>query len=504
MKQNISWQRPRRAVFSLRDKIVLIFVTGFIVLTILFLFAAVFFQQSFLNRTSKVYLTGLVQSFAVSARPWVLASDVVGLQELLHSISTYPDISYAMVISKSGRVLAHSDTSRIGLYLADSTSRRLLEARPEILYLDESFRFIDIAIPIVSESLPVAWVRVGIERREILQNVLSLILGGGLFLLFSAGLSFLASYFLSESLSRELDNLASAAESIKIGRRDIRAPGGKTREISRLSDSINNMLDTLIEGENELHALNQHLTDEVKEQVTQNRSKDLMLIQQSRLAAMGEMLHNIAHQWRQPLNSISLVVATMEDEMQYGELNKENMERHAKKIYQLITAMSRTIDDFRNFFRPDKQPEDFNISESVRSALSLMEISLKHAGIHVETELPQKAISHGYPNQFAHAILNLISNARDAVKALRSEGGWIRIAVQLSDSTVELEVSDNGTGIPQDILERIFDPYFTTKKTGSGIGLYMTRMIVENTHGTVVAGNTPDGALVRITLPRVL
>jgi len=255
-------------------------------------------------------------------------------------------------------------------------------------------------------------------------------------------------------------------------------------------------------AEETIRQLNQSLENRVHEEVAKNREKDHILIQQSRLAAMGEMIHNIAHQWRQPLSALTLLLANIKDAKDFNELTKEYLDEEVNTGQQLIQSMSTTVDDFRDFFKPDREANEFELSHSVENALFVMEAALKNYNIVVEKNLPNGLMAYGYSNQFAQVILNILANAKEAIQVHKTAGGRIKIGLsQFGDHGI-LTIEDNGGGIPENALPKIFDPYFTTKDKGSGIGLYMSKMIIErNLNGKIEASNTEQGALVTITLP---
>ena len=254
--------------------------------------------------------------------------------------------------------------------------------------------------------------------------------------------------------------------------------------------------------ETELRLLNENLERRVEEEVAKNREKDHILIQQSRLAAMGEMVHNIAHQWRQPLNALSLILSNIKDDFDYHQMTPESLAGDVEKAHSLLQNMSTTIDDFRDFFRPDREPGDFELGQAVRDALFVMAASLKNSDIEVTTDLAEGILVNGFPNQFAQVVLNILANAKEAIQQGNVRGGWIRIGLNRSGGNGVLNMDDNAGGIPLAVLPRIFDPYFTTKEQGSGIGLYMSKMIVErNFKGKIEAANTDVGARITITIP---
>lgn len=254
--------------------------------------------------------------------------------------------------------------------------------------------------------------------------------------------------------------------------------------------------------EEALKQLNQELDHRVAEEVAKNREKDHILIQQSRLAAMGEMVHNIAHQWRQPLNALSIILTNIKDDYSYHELTEENLSESVSRAHRLLERMSTTVDDFRDFFRPDREPGEFDISTAIDDALFVMDASLKNNNISVTRTYSPGLICYGYANQFSQALLNILANAKDALLSRHVPNAAITINLEKREGKAKLSIQDNAGGIPAEILPRIFEPYFTTKENGSGIGLYMTKMILErNLNGTIEASNHENGTLVIITLP---
>ncbi|MEN6584449.1 MAG: PAS domain S-box protein, partial [Sulfuricella sp.] len=220
--------------------------------------------------------------------------------------------------------------------------------------------------------------------------------------------------------------------------------------------------------ENELRLLNENLERRVEDEVAKNREKDHLLIQQSRLAAMGEMVHNIAHQWRQPLNALSLILTNIKDDFDYQQITQETLDRDVKKARSLLQGMSTTIDDFRDFFRPDREPGDFELGHAVDDALFVMAASLKNNNIEVVKALPGGMLINGFSNQLAQVVLNILANAKEAIQLGNVPAGRIGITLVREGNNGVLSIEDNAGGIPDDVLPRIFDPYFTTKEQGSG------------------------------------
>lgn len=258
----------------------------------------------------------------------------------------------------------------------------------------------------------------------------------------------------------------------------------------------------LMEKNEEIRRWNDTLEKRVDEALQELRQKDHALMQQSRLAALGEMIGNIAHQWRQPLNALGLMVQILEVDFRNGAITPASIQRFKDKAVRLIEHMSDTIDDFRNFFRPERETQVFHALETVGKSLSIIDTALKNNFIRLESDLEQDCELNGFPNEFAQVLLNILSNAKDVLVTRKTENPCIRIRSYVRGDRWLLEISDNAGGIPHDIMTRIFDPYFTTKDTGTGIGLFMAKNIVEkNMGGRLSAANDNNGAVFTIELP---
>jgi len=254
----------------------------------------------------------------------------------------------------------------------------------------------------------------------------------------------------------------------------------------------------------ELADLNRTLQERVLEELHKNREKDRILMIQARQAAMGEMISNIAHQWRQPLNNLALMVQGLLVDYDYNELNREQLQSSVQHGMDLILYMSSTIDDFRNFFKPNKQKSHFSLQAVTQQAINFVSASLMASQITIQLQVVQDATSFGYPNECTQVLINLLGNARDALLEHLPDIPAIIVTIDRGPAGPSISVADNGGGIPETILDRIFDPYFTTKEQGkgTGIGLYMAKTIIEkNMGGSLTVHNQPHGAIFTITLP---
>jgi signal transduction histidine kinase len=249
----------------------------------------------------------------------------------------------------------------------------------------------------------------------------------------------------------------------------------------------------------QLEELNRNLEKKVREEVSKNRKKDLLLIRQSRQAAMGEMIGNIAHQWRQPLTIAALLIQDLAECYNYGEFTKEYLDTTIAKTMQVIHQMSQTIDDFRHFFRPDKEKCIFQVHEAIDKSLALIESHLQYHGIAVKVEIDDDAPIVGYPTEYAQVINNILTNAKEAFLERETMTPEIRINAFRENSRSVVTITDNAGGISKRVLHKIFEPYFTTKDMGTGIGLFMAKNLIEkNMKGTLNAKNVDGGTEFRI------
>ena len=311
-------------------------------------------------------------------------------------------------------------------------------------------------------------------------------------ILFSQGIkTFVVSLFIlyifQILITRHIQKISSYTKEISFNKKDTPLKLNKTifknqpDELDCLVDSINNM------------------QTEIYNSYVEIKSKDEMLQAQSRLAQMGEMISMIAHQWRQPLSVISMGANNILADIALDEIDKYTLEDTSKKILNMTQELSKTIDDFRNFYKPNKQATMIKLEDVIEKSLNIIKPSLINHNINIIQEHNSDKEIELYDNEVMHVILNIIKNAKDILEEKEIKDPYIKITTKDN----RISIYDNGGGIPENIIGKIFDPYFSTKdgKNGTGLGLYMSKTIVEKHHsGKLSVENTDDGACFTIEL----
>ena len=261
---------------------------------------------------------------------------------------------------------------------------------------------------------------------------------------------------------------------------------------------LNDYTKNLIEYKN-------YLEERIENEYVEKKRKDKILIHQSKMAEMGEMIGAIAHQWRQPLNVLSILAQKIKYDYGFEKIDEPYIDKFLKDFLTQVEFMSGTIEDFKEFFKPDKEFKDFYIKSAISNVLKILDATLKVNDIKVNIK-GDDCCANGFENEFKQVILNILTNARDAILTKQEENyfdGAIFIDISLSDDRVCVEIKDNAGGIESDNLSKVFDPYFTTKDTsdGTGIGLYISKIIIEkNMGGELKASNWDLGAKFEIKL----
>ena len=282
--------------------------------------------------------------------------------------------------------------------------------------------------------------------------------------------------------------------------------------LKKISLQLVDYQDQLKISNQNLQELNHNLENKVQEKVQELVKKDKQILEQSKMASMGEMIGNIAHQWRQPLSVISTSATGILLQKEYGMLTDERLEKSCKAINNNAQYLSNTIDDFKNFIKGNRKKQKFNFANTIDKFLHLMEGTIKNNHIDIILDIQDNLRIDGYENELTQCLINIFNNAKDALKEKDIKQKLIFITAKLEKDNIIITIKDNGGGISEDIIYKIFEPYFTTKhkSKGTGLGLNMTyNLIVNGMHGNIIAnnqsyeynGNQYKGAEFTITLP---
>jgi signal transduction histidine kinase len=289
---------------------------------------------------------------------------------------------------------------------------------------------------------------------------------------------------------RLIEDATSVVSELKKGDLDRRlVENASSSELNRLKEVMNKMLN--------------NLEDRIVNEIQERTKQEQLLIQQSKLASMGNMIGNIAHQWRQPLSEINAVLMNMQVKKEHYDLSDDDFEQSINECDVILAHMSKTISDFQNFFKPSKEKSKFSLKSECKNASFIIESSLKYHNIDFKIDIEEDCEVFGYPREFSQAILNILSNAKDVLVERKIEKPYVKLTLKKGKKYSIVKIEDNGGGINKNLINRIFEPYFTTKhaKQGTGIGLYMSKTIIEdNMHGFIDVYNSKSGAVFVIKL----
>jgi signal transduction histidine kinase len=424
----------------------------------------------------------------------VVIGDYATLKQILQKYVKHPDTRLIRYTNSLGVIIESVD---------DYVEPEFPLFFREILNIDE---FIKADKKIVIGGAYYGSLEIVMDSNLLLNTIWGKLKRTGIILLFMLTIeSVLLFRLLSRGLSPSLKALEECSQEIGKGGVGIRIDENVSPEIKKVLVSFNNMATAIAAQKQYLEDLNLTLEKKVQDETSKRVEQDRLLMRQSRMAAMGEMIGNIAHQWRQPLNALAINIQDAKMAYEYGEIDEKYIENLVAESMKLIKSMSHTIDDFRDFFLPNKEKELFCVQTACHGSVELLSAVFRNAGIEVSIDMPKDDIwINGFGRELSHVLLNLLSNAKDALISNAVQNPVITIKVTLENDGVLISVGDNGGGIPEDILEKVFDPYFTTKHKaqGTGLGLYMTKLIVEqHMKGYIAVKNSENGAQFDVKAP---
>jgi len=404
----------------------------------------------------------------------------------------------------------------IGGRLPESELRQMRQGGSEVKFLKEAAGSDSISafgtLRLRGDNAPYLYVKAGIPLRQTLvkanrAQLLNLAVLSPVVLAAVLAASLLAKLCFVNRIQR----LQEAAQRLAQGEHGFKVAelvGGG--ELGALGRSFDDMAGQLAARERALNDLNQSLALRVELETGKRLEQERILARHTRLAAIGEMIGAIAHQWRQPLATLGATVQSLRMAWERRMLDGAFLARAEADAQKQLYYMSDTIEDFRNFFSPDKVMETFDVKARLKEVSLLVSAQFAHSGVRLSLldPAPESELQiRGYQNEFKQSVLNLVSNAFDAVAANRGlapGSGRVLISVVAASGRVVIEVADNGCGIQPEIAEKVYEPYFTSKPAGkgTGIGLYMSKLIIEESMGGRLSFKSrPDGTVFSIVLP---
>lgn len=610
--------------FGLSFRAQLIYGIGLFLTLLLsvFIYVQTMNNSKFMRERGLLIASDHSQVLSSIVKVWVMSNDYVGLEEALENFSIYDDLVFAAVINMDGKVIAHTDKSLIGKYIADERSIAFLrQIRIDKEYDLEIFRNrynIDAMRVIHNQDHHIGLVHLRFDQHRREEQILNRVYQGIGFGMLYLILTVLMLYVVVNRFSKQLTSLLETMKKVHGGDKSVRADEEGYNELSKLSHEFNIMLDSITVGERRLKEVKERLeyaingtqdglwdwniemnevyfsprwkemlgyaddelpnifktwedrvhaddlehakrsiayslekpgrfyelvhrlrhkdgswvwilaramtifndegkairmvgfnTDITKQKLLEEEvfEKEEMMIAQSRHVAMGEMIGMIAHQWRQPITVIAMGANNMLADIALESVEIENFKNQSEQILKQTQYLSKTIEDFRTFFRPNKEKDEVKILDVLLEAKQIMGISLQNSDIEFTFVDNSNETIQTYSRELLQVFLNLLKNAKEALEAKKIENAFIHITIESNNDTIVLSICDNGGGIDEAIINRIFDPYFSTKdiKTGTGLGLYMSRTIIEkHLHGVINAHNIDKGVCFNIVLPKFL
>lgn len=462
----------------------------------------------------------LTSNIADGCANYLLTNDYLGLVNHVQKSATLPHIARIQVMDIDGTALI--DVTRTAVETSGTfriTPEKFQVPPDEISTLNLDDTGMVVLQPIKRNGL-LGWIKIRYDTEENAEMQERAIKNSVVFTLVCMLTAFILIFCITRRPARAIRQLAQFAHSLPTGRGEQYQVDGFSQETEQLGEALNyasreleRMRSNLMDEQSNLHkALKQRtqveaelrqfntgLERRVAEEVERSREKDAILIQQARFAMLGEMLMNISHQWRQPLNNIGLQVQEMVFLLKHGELLPGQADLYSDSIMEQLVDLSRTIERFRKFNQPaNLQASAMMPIRVVRDTVDLVSSALAEQGIRIIMTGISEVPVNCSPGDFSQCLINIINNARDAIVQKGISDGLIEITVEMTGQTKNrIRIANNGAPIPADIFDRIFDPYVTSKFQGQGVGLglFIVRQTVEKTmQGSITARNTEFGA----------
>lgn len=600
---------------SIRRQLMLGIILVHAVLMSIFVYDLVERQREFLHTQSVAQANSLATTLAANSVSWVLANDVIGLEEILHAQINYPALRYAMVLSPEGRVLGHTQLDKVGLYINDATSGKLLTAKKEQTILVNNNLSIDIAAPIISNDVFIGWARVNLTQKDIAKNLQIITRNGLLYTMLAIFVGALFAFFMARGITRGLQHIVDVAEGIKEGNLSLRANISRHDEIGKLGEDFNIMLDTINKSKRDLQAIMDNsptviyvkdvngrftfinkqfetlfhfkrediigkslhdvfpkdiademqrndkdiletglaleseelapqddgihtyssikfplyddneniyavcgISTDITERIKMENEKSTLesqLFHTQKMQAIGQLTGGVAHDFN---NLLAVILGYAELSQEMFAKENETLNNYLNEIYTAGTRGRELIQQMMIYSRKDQRQEDIapmKIDVVIDETARMLKATFP-ASINIKTEI-EKNIPYVKANSslISQVLMNLCINAKDGMDkegelliTLKVEHFKDRVChscLELySGDYVVINIEDNGQGIAENILDRIFEPFYTSKKLGegTGMGLSVVHGIVHKLGGHIVVNSTVGkGTHFKILLP---
>jgi len=451
-------------------------------------------QRHFLQQESIQRSLAIAEMLAANSSSWVLASDVVGLTEILSYQMHYPGVQYALVTSMSGQVLAHTDSQWIGRYLIDEPSQKLFiptESPPTTQLLFQNEHYLDIAAPILASGKLIGWVKVGVSLAGVIQNLQIVTRDGLIYMILAILIGIFFAIVMANSLTAGLKQLLLAIERVKLGEREVRADETRLDEIGYLAKGFNAMIYAVKESDEKM--------------------KEAKQVAEAANVAKSQFIANMSHELRTPLNAVIGYSEMLQEE--YDVLNPEEVLSDLGKINTAGKHLLNLINDVLDLSKIESGKmeifnETFDILKMVRNVISTIEVLVKQHHNQLEFYHDIKVdLMYSDLTKIRQILLNLLSNASKF-----TENGTVQLSVTTFERDdmmwINFVISDNGIGIPEDKQKFLFQAFkqvdgsTTRKYGGTGLGLIISKRFVEMMGGTITLQSTPgQGTAFTVTLP---
>jgi len=422
------------------------------------------------------------------------------------------------------------------VYITDSRDKVIAHPNPSVVLKNTSFHIPSESITtgLLGDKVHLKYLKVNIgnqfftvvaeykttEAFSLLRKISTIVI---LVILSTLLMSALLIHIHMKNIVIPIRHIVDVAKEIEEGNLEKTVTVKSNTEIQDLASAFNNMTSKLKDNTIQLQEFNTGLQKKIRTEIEKTRRIEQMLFEQKKFADMGQMINAIAHQWRQPLNNIGLIQQYLYTGFMSDSISKEEYDSFSQSQIELVQEMSETIDNFRNFFNTGKTRERFSIIESVVEFMRLSNAQLTNRNITYFIKCKACTNKHffdtnttsvkcdsenlhinGYPGEFKQVLQNIIMNSQDSFLTNNTEEPSITISIERKNNKIEIVISDNAGGIPDDVMPNIFNPYFTTKEEGkgTGIGLYISKVIIaEHFNGSIYAENNGEGVDFIINLP---